>query len=132
MKSDVRSHCPINFTVESFGDKWSLLIIRDLMFKGKTTYGEFLLSDEQISTNILADRLQRLEREGFIVKRRDEVKKSRFIYSLTELGKSLLPLMLELIAWGARNDPDTEASAEFMAHFERDREGLMREILEKL
>ena len=132
MRNEIRSHCPINFTVESFGDKWSLLIIRDLMFKGKTTYGEFLASDERISTNILAARLQRLEEDGFIQKRRDDVKKSRFVYSLTERGKSLLPLMLELIAWGARNDPDTEASAEFMAHFERDRDGLMQEILGEL
>jgi hypothetical protein len=61
-----RSHCPINFVLETFGDKWTLLVIRDLMFHGKRHYGEFLASDEGISTNILADRLQRLERDGVI------------------------------------------------------------------
>ena len=72
-----RSHCPINFAQEIFGDKWSLLVIRDLMFKGKKYYGEFLASDEKISTNILADRLEKLEADGLITKSIDNANNSK-------------------------------------------------------
>ena len=76
---DLRSNCPINFALETFGDKWTLLVIRDLMFKGKRHYGDFLASDEKISTNILADRLHKLEAKGVVSKLLAKEKASKYI-----------------------------------------------------
>jgi DNA-binding HxlR family transcriptional regulator len=81
---NLRSHCPVNFALEHFGDKWSLLIIRDLMFKGKRHYNEFFESEEKVSTSVLGDKLKGLEEAGIITKGEDSVKKSRIRYSLTE------------------------------------------------
>ncbi|MFN8394885.1 MAG: helix-turn-helix domain-containing protein [Bacteroidia bacterium] len=81
-----RSDCPINFGLELFGDKWTLLVVRDMMFKGKHGYGAFLESGEHIATNILADRLHQLEVAGLIVKRVDPARKSRFIYAFGGTG----------------------------------------------
>lgn len=95
----MRSGCPLNYGLEIFGDKWSLLIIRDMMFFGKRYYREFLTSDEGISTNILADRLALLEREGIIAKRQDGNHKQKLIYSLTEKGIDLVPIIGEIGLW---------------------------------
>ncbi|MVN20378.1 winged helix-turn-helix transcriptional regulator [Mucilaginibacter arboris] len=95
----MRSNCPLNFGLEIFGDKWTLLIIRDLMFFGKRHYNEFLASAEGISTNILADRLALLEQENFIKKSKDGAHKQKIIYSLTEKGIDLLPIILEIGLW---------------------------------
>lgn len=111
---EVRSHCPINFTLEHFGDKWSFLIIRDLMFKGKRHYNEFLEAGEKVSTSVLGDRLKKLEKMGIISKGKDSVKKSRIRYSLTQRGIDLLPLLLEMIIWGGLNDELTESPQEFI------------------
>lgn len=100
-----RSTCPVNLALEIFGDKWTLLIIRDLLFEGKRYYREFLHSEEKIATNILADRLERLEKEGLIVKQQDERHKQKIKYSLTERGIDLLPLMVEVGAWSAKYLP---------------------------
>ena len=75
----LRSDCPVNFAVETLGDKWSLVILRDMIFWGKKTYGEFLKSDEKIATNILAGRLEYLEKEGLITKARDQRDKRKDI-----------------------------------------------------
>jgi len=95
----MRSDCPLNFGLELFGDKWSLLIIRDLMFFGKRHYNEFLTSAEGISTNILADRLAMLEKEKIIKKEKDSQHKQRYVYSLTEKGIDLLPIILSIGLW---------------------------------
>ncbi|MEP6848104.1 MAG: helix-turn-helix domain-containing protein, partial [Acidobacteriota bacterium] len=79
-----RSNCPVNFAVETIGDKWSLVILRDIIFWGKRTYGEFLKSDERIATNILAGRLEYLEKEGLISKTHDPADKRKEIYNVTE------------------------------------------------
>lgn len=100
--SKLRSNCPVNFGLETFGDKWSLLIIRDMVFWGKKTYGEFLKSDEGIATNILASRLVQLEREGIIIKKRHPGDKRKDIYSLTEKGMGLIPLLVEIVAWSGK------------------------------
>jgi DNA-binding HxlR family transcriptional regulator len=97
-----RSHCPINFTLELVGDSWSLLIVRDIMFERKRRYKDFLESPEGIATNILADRLAKLERYGIIEKLCDE-------YYLTRKGLDLLPVLTEMIGWGSRHDPKTAA-----------------------
>lgn len=98
-----RSDCPINFAVEAVGDKWSLIVLRDMIFWGKKTYGELLKSDEHIATNILADRLGRLEREGLISKSPDPSDKRKDIYRVTEKGIALVPIFVEMIAWTALN-----------------------------
>ena len=123
-----RSNCPINFAQETFGDKWSLLIIRDLMFAGKKYYGEFLSSDEKISTNILADRLEKLEGDGLITKATDKENNSKKIYALTQKGVDLLPMLLEMIAWSAKYDNKTGTPAEFIRRLEEDKNSLIREL----
>ncbi len=127
-----RSNCPINFVLETFGDKWTLLIVRDLMFKGKQSYGEFLASDEKISTNILAERLKRLEDHEIIEKRTAPDNRSKFLYSFTSKGKDLLPIMLEITAWSAKHDATTNTPPEFLSMFENAREQLMKDILHQL
>lgn len=125
---EVRSHCPINFTLEHFGDKWSFLIIRDLMFKRKRHYNEFLEAGEKVSTSVLGDRLKRLEEMGIISKGEDVVKKSRIRYSLTLKGIDLLPILLEMIIWGGLNDELTESPKEFMDQAINNKEQLIEKI----
>ena len=106
----MRSHCPINFALEHFGDKWSLLIIRDLMFKGKRHYNEFFESGEKVSTSVLGDRLRQLEESRIITKGQDTVKKSRIKYSLTQKGIDMLPFMVDMISWSGEYDKETARS----------------------
>lgn len=129
---DVRSHCPINFGVEHFGDKWSLLIVRDLMFKGKRHYNEFFESEEKVSTSVLGTKLKNLEEVGLISKGSDSVKKSRIRYSLTKKGIALLPFMIELILWSYEQDPKTEAEKEFIKEVQNDRESFIKKTQKKL
>jgi DNA-binding HxlR family transcriptional regulator len=105
-----RSDCPVNFMVEVFGDKWSLLIVRDSVFFGKKTYGDFLKSDERIATNILANRLALLEREGILNKTPHPTDKRKDEYILTEKGMDLVPIILEIVEWSAKYD-SSNASA---------------------
>jgi DNA-binding HxlR family transcriptional regulator len=105
----LRSHCPINFGLETFGDKWSLLILRDIIFRGKKTYGDFLKSEEGFSTNILATRLEHLEEEGLLKKKTDPVDGRKSSYVLTEKGLDLIPLLFELMLWSAKYDSKSEA-----------------------
>ena len=129
---DLRSHCPINFTLEHFGDKWSFLIIRDLMFKGKRHYNEFLEAGENVSTSVLGDRLKKLEETGIISKGQDNVKKSRIRYSLTQKGIDLLPILLEMIVWGGVNDELTNSPKEFMDEAINNRDKLLESYRENL
>ena len=124
----VRSHCPINFTLEHFGDKWSFLIIRDLMFKGKRHYNEFLEAGEKVSTSVLGDRLKKLEEMKIISKGEDTLKKSRIRYSLTQKGIELLPILLEMIIWGSLNDEFTESPKEFIDQALRNKDALIEQI----
>ena len=123
-----RSHCPINYALESFGDKWTLLIIRDLMFKTKTSFNEFLSSNEKISTNILADRLRRLESLGIVSKEVSDENRSKLIYSLTRKGRDLLPIMMEITQWSGRYDPQTNAPEALLKRLEADKLGLIKDI----
>ncbi len=101
MRKDHRSGCIINLLVEMFGDKWSLLIIRDIIFVNRRHFRELLTkSIEGIASNILADRLQKLVELGIIVKSQDASHKQKAIYSLTEKGIGLLPLLMEMVRWG--------------------------------
>lgn len=94
-----RSDCPISCSLDIWGDRWSLLIVRDLMFAKQCTYGDFLKSDEKIATNILASRLQTLEENGIISKSTHPDSKAKVLYKLTQKGIDLLPLMIEINLW---------------------------------
>jgi DNA-binding HxlR family transcriptional regulator len=101
VRKDHRSECVINRTVEIFGDQWSLLVIRDIILMNRRHFRELLTkSVEGIASNILADRLQKLVQQGIIVKAQDASHKQKAIYSLTERGIELLPLLMEIVAWG--------------------------------
>src|ERR1700743_2097182 len=114
VKQKRRSDCPINYALELFGDRWTFLIIRDLMFKGKSHYNEFLQSEEKIATNILANRLQLLEHNGIVTKSTDPGHGSKWIYRLTAKGIDLIPLLIEMIIWSAKYDKKTAADKEFV------------------
>lgn len=94
-----RSDCPISSSLDIWGDKWSLLIVRDLIFSMQCTYGDFLKSEEKIATNILAARLQMLESNGIITKLDHPDSKAKVLYQLTQKGIDLLPLMIEIHLW---------------------------------
>ena len=102
-KDDLRSHCAVNYGVEMFGDRWSLLIIRDIVFAGKKTYGEFLKSEEKIATNVLASRLSFLEGQGILLKAPSPDGRKDF-YTLTEKGLDLIPIVLNIVLWSAQHD----------------------------
>jgi DNA-binding HxlR family transcriptional regulator len=127
-----KSDCPINFALEIFGDRWTFLIVRDLMFKGKHYYGEFLLSDEKIATNILADRLSLLENNGIVSKERDPTHKQKIMYRLTQKGIDLVPVLVELIMWSAKYDEATAVDKDFVNRANADKEGLIVEVYAQL
>ncbi len=128
----MKSHCPINYSLEHFGDKWSLLIIRDLMFNGKRHYNEFLESGEKISTSVLGDRLKHLEETGIISKGIDIVKKSRIKYSLTKKGIDMLPIMLDMVYWSGQYDNESDINDVFLTQVNNKRELLIKSTREKL
>ena len=99
-----RSGCPLNASVEMLGDRWSLLILRDMMLRGFRSYKEFLESYEGIATNILADRLRRLQAYGIIVTHPDPSDGRKLIYSLTAKGIDLAPVLTEMVLWAARHE----------------------------
>lgn len=110
MPNERRSGCPINLTLEMLGDRWSLIVIRDVMFGNRRHYGDLLrLSEEGIASNILADRLARLVSKGLLSRTKDPTHKQKAIYSLTEVSIQLVPLLAHMAAWGRRH---TRASRE--------------------
>jgi DNA-binding HxlR family transcriptional regulator len=100
-----RSFCPINLSLEIFGDAWTLLVLRDMMFGKKRHFRELLASEEGISSNILADRLKLLVDRGIVTKVDDPTHKQKAIYSLTEKGIELLPIVVQIGAWGSKHVP---------------------------
>jgi DNA-binding HxlR family transcriptional regulator len=114
-------------SLEDFGDRWSLLIIRDLMVRGYQTFKEFLESGEGIATNVLADRLKVLEEAGFITAEREESDRRRVNYRLTEKGIDLAPVLLELLIWGARHEP-SGAGCSVILRMEKNREEIVAEV----
>ena len=120
-----KSDCPVHFALEVFGDPWTLLIIRDLMFKDRRTYTDFLRGEERIATNVLADRLLRLEQDGIIVK--DETPGGGG-YRLTPKGIDLLPILMEIIAWSATHDARTAADPAFVRRVRADRDAFAKEL----
>lgn len=131
------THCPIAFGLNHFGDRWTLLIIRDLLFKGKRQYREFLEGGEGIATAVLADRLRKLEATGIIMVTAGEGRGNPRFYALTPRGKDLLPVMLEMILWSAKHDPRTAAPSSFVnktrkAMTSRERKAYFAELIKDL
>ncbi len=116
--------CPITFGLDTFGDRWSLLIIREIMLQGKKTYSEFLEADEGIASNILIARLKHLEAEGIVEKSRDPENRRAYIYELTKKGRDLAPILLEIIIWSGMHDKRPYALKTVLKKIEQDREGL--------
>jgi DNA-binding HxlR family transcriptional regulator len=127
-----KSDCPIHFALTVFGDAWTLLIIRDLMFKGRSSYTEFLRAEEGIATNVLADRLARLEEDEVIERVTPGEGREAKRYRLTPKGVDLLPVMLDLIDWSAKHDPDTAVGESFVRRLRRDRAGVEQEFRARL
>ncbi len=123
-----KSDCPVHFGLDVFGDAWTLLIVRDLMFKGRTSYTDFLRAEEGIATNVLADRLLRLEEDGIVAKDSDPARAGGSRYRLTAKGVDLLPIMLEIISWSAKHDPETAADRAFVRRLRTNRQALEFEI----
>jgi DNA-binding HxlR family transcriptional regulator len=117
MKISRRSSCPVSCVLDLLGDRWTLLIVRDLML-GKRQFDEFLQSAEGIATNILSERLRSLCDQGFIAKKIDPVDRRRFIYALSRKGQSLTPLVGELARWGLAHIPKTRLAREALPYFE--------------
>lgn len=122
-----RSGCPVSLSLELFGDRWSLLIIRDLMVRGLRTFKEFRQSGEGIATNILADRLRKLEAAGILTTEAEEADSRRVIYRLAEKGIELAPVLLELLIWGARHER-TKVPCAYIEHLENHRAEMLAEV----
>ena len=116
-----RSDCPVNFALEEFGDTWSLLIVRDILQYGKSTFGEFLCSDEKISTNILTSRLSHLVKNGILKKTPNKTDKRKEVYQLTQKGYDLYPIIREMIIWSSRYGKNIRISQELLARVNGDK-----------
>ena len=126
-KSRRRSGCPVSIALEMFGDRWSLLIVRDLMVRGFRTFKEFETSGEGIATNILTDRLRKLEGAGIIEGEAGTGDARRVNYRLTRKGIDLAPVLLELLLWGARHEK-TGLPCAMIGDIERNRKQFLAEV----
>lgn len=121
-----RSECPVSGSLDVFGDKWSLLIIRDLMFNKECTYGDFLKSDEKIATNILATRLQMLEENELITKLDHPDSKAKVLYRLTQKGIDLLPILVEINLWAEKYYTIPENRKAMIAEIKKDKANFIK------
>ena len=124
--------CPIRYSAAIFGDPWSLLVLRDLMFSGARHYADFLNAGEGISTNILAARLVALEEEGLVEKQPDPEHGKRYLYLLTEKGRDLLPTLLEIVRWAGTWDKKSEVSPAYVEKIAADRTAVAEKITGRL
>lgn len=127
-----RSDCPINKTLDILGDKWSLLIVRDLMFKGKNTYGDFLNGGEGITTSVLADKLALLECGGIITKEVHPESKAKILYKLTQKGIDLIPVLVEVIAWSEKYHEVHPQATVFAKELKKNKEGVIKMLRKSL
>ncbi|MET3913812.1 DNA-binding HxlR family transcriptional regulator [Variovorax sp. OAS795] len=132
MANHQKSLCPVNLSLEIFGDRWSLLIVRDMMFAGKRHFREFLQSDEGISSNILAERLGTLVEQGVLRKSDDPTHKQKAIYSLTPMGIDLLPVVAQIGIWGRKHQPVTRESAAAAAAMQKGGPALWKQMQAEL
>ncbi|MDR7210202.1 helix-turn-helix domain-containing protein [Flavobacterium piscis] len=127
-----RSDCPISCTLDVFGDKWSFLIIRDLLFAKECTYGDFLKSAEGIATNILASRLLMLEENKVIKKLEHPDSKAKVLYKLTRKGIDLLPVLIEMHLWFDKYDTTPEDKREMLEMVKKDKAGFIENVTKML
>ncbi|MEH6309194.1 helix-turn-helix domain-containing protein [Olivibacter sp. CPCC 100613] len=128
---DRRSTCPINYSVEIFGDKWMLLLLRDLMFNGKNSFLEFRVSDEKISSAVLTEKLNILLNEGIVTKVTSPKNASKFLYLLTEKGIELVPFMVEFLNWGSKYNPDGGPKS-LLQRIKKNKKKVITELQDKL
>ena len=122
------SGCPIDFALDLFGDRWTLLVIRDLLFMGKRHFKELMVSPERIASNILTARLKKLEEHGIIARRADPDNRKQVVYTLTDKGRDLAPVLVEIVRWSGRHDPDTLVPKSVVTCFTRDNERLLADL----
>lgn len=128
-----RSDCPISGALDHLGDRWSLLIIRDIAFYGKDSYNALLGSDEGIATNVLSSRLRSLESSGILSKHRDPEDKRKQRYQLTDAGLALIPLLIEMILWSADHNAEGISVPEDFLHMARtDKVALIGRLRERI
>lgn len=127
----MRSDCPVSYALDFFGDKWTFLVIRDLV-EGKRFYKDFLGSKEGIATNILSDRLKKLEQNGLITSRIYEKLRTQKEYLLTEKGKDLIPVLVEMMVWSSRYQSGLAIPPDFLSKYQKNREGLLDAIRVRL
>ena len=132
MKTKKRSDCPVSSSLDIWGDKWSLLIIRDLMFAKECTYGDFLKSPEGIATNILATRLQNLEENKIIKKSEHPESKAKVLYKLTQKGIDLLPVMIEINLWAEKYFPIPADRKSMLKEVKKDKAGFIKATIKEL
>ena len=131
-KSTRRSDCPISCSLDIWGDKWSLLIIRDLVFAKECTYGDFLKSPEGIATNILAARLQALEENGLIEKLEHPQSKAKVLYRLTRKGIDLFPVIIEISLWADKYYTIAPERKAMLKEVKKDRAGYIKSMTKAL
>ena len=131
-KVERRSDCPIVGALDLLGDRWSLVVVRDLMFRGFREYGQFLAAGEGISTNILAERLERLLCAGVILRTEHPSDGKKYVYRLTAKGIDLAPLMIDLAVWGSKYVPDNAAPAAVVRQMRTAREKMIGQLRDAL
>jgi DNA-binding HxlR family transcriptional regulator len=122
------SGCPIDYGLDVFGDRWTLLVIRDLLFGGKRHFKELMESPERIASNILAARLRKLEERGLIARTADPDNRKQVIYTLTDKGRDLTPVLVEMVRWGGRHDPNSPVPKSVVARLTRDNDRLIADM----
>ncbi|WP_223559315.1 winged helix-turn-helix transcriptional regulator [Chryseobacterium lathyri] len=130
--SKKRSDCPISCSLDIWGDKWSLLIIRDLMYAKQCTYGDFLKSEEKIATNILASRLLMLEENKLIIKLDHPESKAKVLYKLTQKGIDLLPVLIEVNLWAEKYSDIPEDQKLMLKEVKKDKEAFINKHIKEL
>lgn len=127
-----RSECPISSALDIIGDKWSLLIVRDIIMNGKNTYNEFLKSAEKIATNVLADRLAMLETTGILTKEEHPDSKAKIYYKLTNKGIDLLPIIIELTLWADEYLPVSKDAIAYGKLLKKDKAAITKQMMTAL
>jgi DNA-binding HxlR family transcriptional regulator len=131
-KAKKRSNCPVSCSLDTWGDKWSLLIVRDLMLAKECTYGDFLKSGEGIATNILASRLQALEENEMIEKLEHPDSKAKVLYRLTKKGIDLLPVMIEINLWAEKYFTIPDDRKAMIKEVKKDKVGFIKSMTKEL
>ena len=131
-KDTRRSKCPVNHAIEMLGDRWTMLVIRDMVFHAKKSFSELRDMPEGIASNILADRLVRLEGDGLVYKQRDPADGRRTVYELTPHGRALIPVLLELMVWSRSHTDDVDMSESVAEAIKQDRSAAVAEIEARL